>query len=278
MASDYISLSIELPVSSSREETIAQLSLYGFDGFWEEDEELKAYIPEATFNDQLRKDVDQYCQQEGFSCLWEELPDQNWNKKWESNFNPVMIHKQCLVRAPFHDANPDIPFDIIIEPQMSFGTGHHETTSMMVELILDLKIEGENILDMGTGTGILAILAQMKGAGDILAIDNDEWAYNNTLNNIGWNKIEGFDVVLGDVLSIKNKSFDIIFANINRNILLRDIIYYAETLKESGKLLMSGFYAGDLNSISEVAIRNGLSLERKISLNDWTAVQYIKKN
>jgi len=277
MALDYIAFSIQMAETANPENIIAELNAIGFDGFWEQDSALMAYVPEATYNSQFRKEVDAFCQQQGLQCKWSELPDQNWNKSWESNFQPVTVRNQCLVRAPFHQPGPEFKYEIIIEPQMSFGTGHHETTSMMIDLIMDLPLKGKNILDMGTGTGILAILARMMGAKDILAVDNDEWAYKNTLNNINWNKIQGFDVVLGDILSIKNQKFDIIIANINRNILLKDIVYYADALNAGGQLLMSGFYSKDLESINEVASSSGLAREKSIASNDWTAVQYIKR-
>ncbi len=278
MPADYIELNIDLADRDALDEMIARLSQLGFDGFWEQDDRLMAYIPEEIFMDHMRKEVEDYCRQKMYTTAWSNLPDQNWNKSWESNFNPVMISLECMIRAPFHKADPTVKFDIIIEPQMSFGTGHHETTSLMVELMLDLPIKDKKILDMGTGTGILAILAQLMEAKVITAVDNNEWAYKNTLNNINWNKIPGFDVILGNALNIKNMSFDIIFANINRNILLNDMHYYADALDIGGTLAMSGFYQEDLAPINEKAASLGLLLTKKKSMNNWTAVQYKKED
>ncbi|MEA3479255.1 MAG: 50S ribosomal protein L11 methyltransferase [Bacteroidota bacterium] len=278
MPADYIELNIDLADRDALDEMIARLSQLGFDGFWEQDDRLMAYIPEATFTDHIRKAVEDYCRQKTYTTAWNNLPDQNWNTSWESNFNPVMISPECMIRAPFHKTDPTVKFDIIIEPQMSFGTGHHETTSLMVDLMLNLPVKDKKILDMGTGTGILAILAQLMEAKAITAVDNDEWAYKNTLNNINWNNIPGFDVILGNALNIKNMSFDIIFANINRNILLNDMHYYVDALDIGGTLAMSGFYQEDLAAINEKAASLGLLLMKKKSKNNWTAVQYKKED
>ena len=176
MAGGHIELKISRQHKVPEDLLIAFLGSYGFDGFWEEGEELRAFIAKATFDEDIRKEVDMFCSQHGLAFRWDEIAGQHGNATWEENFSPVIIGSKCMVRAPFHQPNPDIDFDVIIEPRMSFGTGHHETTSMMVEMILDLQLEGKKILDMGTGTGILAILASKKGASEIMAVDNDEWA------------------------------------------------------------------------------------------------------
>jgi ribosomal protein L11 methyltransferase len=277
MAGGHIELRISKQDKVPGDLLIAYLGSYGFDGFWEERNELLAYIGKATFDEEIRKEVDMFCSQQGLACKWNEIAEQNWNAAWEENFSPVIIGNRCMVRAPFHQPVPEMDFDIIIEPRMSFGTGHHETTSLMVELILDIPLDGKRILDMGTGTGILAILARKKGAREIMAVDNDDWAYRNTLSNIELNQIKGFDVMLGDASTIKNQCFDIIFANINRNILLNDMVIYAGALARDGILLLSGFYSEDLEIIDEKASESGLIPERNTTLNNWVAAQYKRR-
>ena len=277
MDKGYQELILQGKSSIPPDEVIALLYNLGFEGFWEKDEKVMAYMPLATFTNEIRKEVDMFCQQQGLVSEWGELPEQNWNKTWESNFNPVVIKQLCMVRAPFHQPDPRMKYDIVIEPRMSFGTGHHETTSMMIEMVMEIPIHGKNVLDMGTGTGILAILARMMGAKRVMAVDNNIWAYENCLSNITMNNIKGIDVILGDASFIKNKCFDIIFANINRNILLSDMVFYADALKAGGDLLISGFYSEDLKIIDENAGELGLIHEKKIQLNNWIAARYKKR-
>jgi ribosomal protein L11 methyltransferase len=176
-----------------------------------------------------------------------------------------------MVRAPFHQPVEGVEFDIVIMPKMSFGTAHHETTKLMIRYILDLDLQGKSLLDMGSGTAVLAILAGMKGAQPIVAIDNDEWAYNNACENVQSNNFSEIEVILGDSSLLPGKKFDNVFANINRNILLNDIPAYRQSLNPGGKLFVSGFYAEDLNLIEAKANETGLVLVSSHMENNWTA-------
>ena len=201
----------------------------------------------------------------------EHIADQNWNAVWESQYDPVLIDNRCLVRAPFHSPQAGVEFDIVIMPKMSFGTAHHETTKQMIQYLLSVQVSGKSLLDMGSGTAVLAILARMKGAFPVSAIDNDEWAYNNALENVQGNNFGDIEVLLGDSSLLAGRKFDIILANINRNILLNDIPVYCESLNPGGKLFMSGFYNEDLPLIQAKANETGLSIMSKRMENNWIA-------
>jgi len=201
----------------------------------------------------------------------EHIADQNWNAVWESQYDPVLIDNRCMVRAPFHPQPAGVEFDIVIMPKMSFGTAHHETTKLMIQYLLSLQVSGKSLLDMGSGTAVLAILARMKGAFPVTAIDNDEWAFNNAVENVQSNNYADIEVLLGDSSLLAGKKIDIILANINRNILLSDIPVYRESLSEVGKLFMSGFYSEDLPLIEAKANETGLRIMSHRIENNWTA-------
>ena len=202
---------------------------------------------------------------------------QNWNEEWEKYyFQPIIINDECIIHSSFHKDIPAAKYDIVIDPKMSFGTGHHETTSMMISFLLEMELKGKSFLDMGCGTAVLAILASLKGASPILAIDNDEWAYNNSLENIQLNNTKNIQVEHGDVDLVDETIFDVIYANINRNILLNDIRKYAASLAPQGELYMSGFYKEDIPIIEEECKENGLALQTTKTQNDWVAVKFIK--
>jgi ribosomal protein L11 methyltransferase len=190
---------------------------------------------------------------------------------WESQYEPVLIDNRCMVRAPFHPQPVGVEFDIVIMPKMSFGTAHHETTKLMIQYLLSLQVSGKSLLDMGSGTAVLAILARMKGAFPVSAVDNDEWAFNNAVENVKSNKFADIEVVLGDSSFLSDKKFDIILANINRNILLNDIPSYCKSLNVGGKLFMSGFYSEDLPLIEAKANETGLRIMSSRIENKWTA-------
>lgn len=275
---DYIELDIISTKQSHNEIIIAELSSSGFESFTEEQNKILAYIPVKEFhpgiieNCAILSDVSFV---KKFTI--NNIAEKNWNEVWESNFEPIIVDGKCSVRAPFHAKPENIEFDIIIEPKMSFGTGHHETTYMMISLLLESDIKGKTVLDMGCGTAVLAILAEKKGANEIIAIDNDEWAYRNSLENIEKNDAGSIKVLLGDsqLLNFDNH-FDIIIANINRNILLVDIKFYSNCLKTNGVLLMSGFYKDDIDSINETARQFQLDLKRYILNNNWAATVFQK--
>src|SRR5690606_6176621 len=207
----------------------------------------------------------------------QELEGQNWNKLWESNFNPITVADQCYVRATFHAPRPDMPYEIVIDPKMSFGTGHHQTTSMMLTYILENDFQDKEVLDMGCGTGILAILASKRGAKYVLAVDYDDVCVASVEENNLLNHIANVEAALGSKEAIAGKVFDVILANINRNILLDQLEQYARSLKPPGELYMSGFYDGeDLAILTDKAREVGFVYESKKVSDNWCAAKFIK--
>ena len=206
---------------------------------------------------------------------YHEVIQTNWNKEWEKNFNPIQVDGLVSVRAPFHE-NPFLKFDIVIEPKMSFGTGHHETTHMMIQHLLALDLENKKVLDMGCGTGILAIFAEMKGAQPTDAIDIDSWCYQNSIENVQRNGCKHITVLEGDSSLLKGKKYDVIIANINRNILLSDMKTYTDCLTTNGVLLLSGFYKADIAIIEREVVKHGLVFDKMIQRNSWVALKYLK--
>ena len=258
--------------------TVALLAEFGFESFEESGSEVKAYIRESEFDAaEFRQFMEENSSVMGPVEI-QTLKQENWNRMWESNFPMAFISGRCVIHAPFHDQVPDLEYKINIMPQMSFGTGHHETTSLMIELMLDLDIAGKDVLDMGCGTGILAIFASMKNARQVTAIDIDEWAYLNAAENCNRNGVNNVHILQGDSSLLENKSFDLILANINRNILLSNIVIYSGSLPVGGLLQLSGFYAADLPDIVAEAKKNGLEYIRHLVKKDWVAVLLIKSN
>ncbi|HSQ47870.1 MAG TPA: 50S ribosomal protein L11 methyltransferase, partial [Lutibacter sp.] len=255
---------------------IAELGEVGFESFVENEEGVEAFIQKTDWYAEVLEDI--YVLKSGefqISYEMQEIAQTNWNIEWEKNFNPIQVDGLVSIRAPFHE-NPNLKYDIVIEPKMSFGTGHHETTHMMVQHLLDLDVAGKKVLDMGCGTGILAIFAEMKGAKPIDAIDIDNWCYQNSLENVERNNCKHIAVYEGDASLLKNKKYDVIIANINRNILLNDMNTYASCLDENGVILLSGFYKEDIPVIDAEVSKYGLKLDKQIERNNWVALKYVK--
>ena len=260
----------------ARELLIAELGNAGFESFTETEEAVEAYIPSGDFSQELLGS-ENLQQNEFFSFRFtvETIADQNWNEVWEQNyFEPLLIEEQCMIRAPFHNTYPSAEFEIIINPKMAFGTGNHETTHLMIKAMLEIDMKDLSVLDMGCGSGILSILASMKKASEITAIDIDEWSTNNTLENAALNNANNILVRLGDASLLKGQQFDLILANIQRNILLQDMPAYVRVLKPGGILLMSGFYQADLETIEGKATSLGLKMTRTYERSDWYAAMY----
>jgi len=264
------------PKQPATEILIAELGSVGFESFVENEEGVTAYIQKNDWNASILDDIYVMSSNE-FSITFNqnEVAQTNWNAEWEKNFTAIQVDNTVSIRAPFHE-NPNLPYDIVIEPKMSFGTGHHETTHMMIQHLMTLDLQDKKVLDMGCGTGILAIFAEMKGAKPLDAIDIDNWCYVNSLENVARNNCKEITVYEGDASLLKDKKYDVIIANINRNILLNDMKTYASCLNENGVLLLSGFYKEDIPIIEEETTKYKLNLEQVIDRNNWVALKYTK--
>ncbi|MDB4709732.1 50S ribosomal protein L11 methyltransferase [Flavobacteriaceae bacterium] len=277
MDSIYIAYEFSVtPKNPATEILIAELGHVGFESFVENDTGVTAYIQKQEWNSNILDDLYILGSAE-FKIKYShyEVIQTNWNKEWEKNFNPIQVDGLVSVRAPFHE-NPSLKFDIVIEPKMSFGTGHHETTHMMIQHLLALDLENKKVLDMGCGTGILAIFAEMKGAQPTDAIDIDSWCYQNSIENVQRNGCKHITVLEGDSSLLKGKKYDVIIANINRNILLSDMKIYTDCLHQEGILLLSGFYKDDIAIIESEVVKHGLFFDKMIQRNSWVALKYLK--
>ena len=264
------------PKEPGTEILIAQLGYAGFESFVENKNGVSAYIQEGDWNAAILEDIQILGSDEfEISYVEEVIAQTNWNSEWEKNFNPIQVDDLVSIRAPFHE-DPNLQYDIVIEPKMSFGTGHHETTHMMVQQLLEMDLTNKKVLDMGCGTGILAIFAEMKGADLIDAIDIDNWCYLNSIENVERNNCSNISVFEGDAALLEDKSYDVIIANINRNILLNDMEAYMNCLSEEGVILFSGFYKDDIPVIDTEVSKYGLKLDKTIERNNWVSLKYIK--
>lgn len=257
---------------------LAELAGVGFDSFQEEDDGIMAFISRENYDPDLLAGLSYLKSYPQVKISVNLLEDKNWNEEWERNYPPVTIAGKCHVRAPFHAPSPGIPFEIIIEPKMSFGTAHHATTRLMAGWLMELDVIGKTVLDMGCGTGILAILANKSGASFVTGMDNDEWAYRNALDNFELNGPVSGDVRLGDASGIGDDRYDLILANINRNVLLTDMPVYALGLKQDGLLLMSGFYEADGAAIRERAVACGLTYIDTGVMDNWVVMLFSKSD
>lgn len=257
---------------------VTMLADIGFDSFMDDEHSLKAYCSAEGRDDMAVENLLEDPAFIGIRLLKvEEMPDKDWNELWEASYQPVVVNERCRVRAPFHEPDPSFDFDLVIEPKMSFGTANHETTAQIIQLMLETEFKGKTVLDMGSGTAVLAILAKKLGAAKTVAIDNDEWAYRNAFTNCELNGVSDIDIVLGDASAIQG-SFDVVLANINRNILLRDMHCYVEAMNPGAHIFFSGFYTEDLPSIQTEAERLGLRYSRHLSRNNWVAAEFIIEN
>lgn len=276
---NYLAYTFSNPSNENLKDMFMELlGEIGFDSFMDTDDGFTAYCTEPTFD---KEGLDELLQMEQLADVQvinrELIPDQDWNATWEASYEPAIIDETCRIRAPFHEPDSSYKYDLCIEPKMSFGTAHHETTSQIIKLMLAENFKDKDVLDMGSGTGVLAILAKKLGSATTVAIDNDEWAYRNALDNIKMNDENDIIVELGDANSLNNRQFDIIIANINRNILLRDMKEYVKCLKKNGKIFFSGFYEADLVLIRKEAERLGLSYSNHVKKNEWTAAVFVNK-
>jgi ribosomal protein L11 methyltransferase len=265
---------------SHHEALIALLGNAGFDMFQEEKDTLNAYIPAEDIdeNDLLRILSTLPAELTGANWYIELCPEKNWNEEWENSFPPVLINNRVLVRAPFHAAPPDKDvMDLVIEPKMSFGTGHHPTTELMMTAMLEQDFHGKSVIDMGCGSGILSILALKSGASKVIGIDIDDWAVENALENCQRNNCMSVEVIKGNVHAMKGKKADVLLANINRNILLQDMPAYAELLLPGGVIYMSGFLSEDQPVLLATAKLNGLMPLDSLIKSEWMMLSFKKQ-
>ncbi|MDD5186483.1 MAG: 50S ribosomal protein L11 methyltransferase [Paludibacter sp.] len=278
---DYIEINFSIyPYEEYISDVLAlELGEIGFDSFIPSLEGLSAYIPKSAFDElKIKNLLSDFPFEATIDYKVTQIESKNWNEEWEKNyFEPIVIGNDCVIHSSFHKNIPKATYDIVIDPKMAFGTGHHETTSLVIAQLLLMDLSGKRLLDMGCGTAVLAILGSMRGAKDIVAIDIDTWCTENSIENISINKISNIDVKLGGAELLKDLHFDIILANINRNILLTDMEYYAACLSSGGELYMSGFYVEDIPLIEAEANKNGLKLLEFKEKNNWVVVKTVKE-
>ncbi len=274
----YLEIAIELPFI--QEETveifIARLSESGFDGFWNEQNMLKAYIDENIFD---KKAFETILNETLSACQYkiEPMPDRNWNEQWEKSYEPVIIENKCIIKAPFHEITETFPLEIIVTPKMAFGTGHHNTTQLIIEQLFSTELKNKTIIDAGCGSGVLAIAAEKLGAKSILAYDIDHWSVENTIENIELNQCNCITVKQGTIDEVKPEPSDIILANINRNVLLSEMESYKKYLKSNGLLILSGFIEPDVEILKKSATEKGLIFQNTQAKDDWYCLVF-KKN
>jgi len=252
---------------------MAELGELNFEGFIETDTGFEAYLPASDFNELVLKSLLIQYNLNADTVVIKIVEQQNWNAEWESSFEPVCIGSELRIRAPFHNPDPSYPIELIIQPKTSFGTGHHETTFTIMELMLRMDMHNKSVFDYGSGTGILAILASKLGSNQIFANDIDTWAAENIYENIGLNQATGIDFVNGDLSVVPAQQFDVILANINKNILLTSFIGLKPLLKKEGTLFISGFYETDLPVLMIEAEKCGFKLIKQVNRNQWTAAE-----
>lgn len=256
----------------------AQLAEIGFDSFVGNEQGTLGYIQQSLFDSKVLSNlVQDFPLEAEITYSVKELEDKNWNEEWEKNyFSPIVVDNRCIVKSTFHKDAGEYEYTIIINPKMAFGTGHHQTTILMMEEILKRDFSGQSVLDMGCGTAILAVLASMRGAKDVVAIDIDEWAYDNAIENLQLNSINNVEVLIGGAELLADKKFDTVLANINRNILLQDMAAYSKTLSKGGTLYMSGFYTEDIKVLEEETAKQGLELTYHSKKDNWAVMKLIK--
>lgn len=270
---NYVELNVEFSqIHPGRDVLIALLDQKGFDSFVETKTGLKSYTSENHFD---TLDLNFVKTIEGVTSIDHKIiEDQNWNAKWEENFDPVLVEDKLVIKAPFHTQAFTQQMQVVIQPQMSFGTGHHQTTWLISKRLFDLDVKGKSVLDMGTGTGVLAILAEKLGADSIFAPDIDEWSFNNAIENAELNKCSKVEVALGDDKLLDGRSFDLLIANINKNILFQHFSVYSKCLTKGGKMLISGFFETDTNDLIVEAAKYGFIFEQTFTKDEWAMMQF----
>ncbi len=269
----YLEIKFELP-EEFRDIIIAELSNYGFDTFLETSIGFNTYADNPELNlFPIEKVVNAYIDLCPITFETTTFPDKNWNEEWEKNFEPIVVEEKCLVRAPFHKIEKSYSLEILIQPKMAFGTGHHSTTYLMIQEMMKMDLKGKSVLDLGSGTGILAIAAVKLGATKVWATDINEWSINNSQGNFELNGIKDINLLCGQINELEIPGqFDFVLANINRNVLLDEISSYLPKMKENGYLILSGFFEEDQALIENCVIKNGLQVDGQSIRNDWSVL------
>lgn len=273
---NYIGYYFEIePLQPGSDILIAELGEEGFESFVETEKGISAFIQKKDWHKDILKNIQILSSGEfRITFTYEEIEQVNWNTEWEKNFEPIRVNDTVSVRAPFHEKT-DLPYEIVIEPKMSFGTGHHETTHLMIQQLLNVDLKDKTVLDMGSGTGILAIMAELRGAKSVDAIDIDDWCYENAMENAERNNCKKIQVFKGDAALLAEKNYDVIIANINRNVLINDLPVYYKCLNKEGVLLLSGFYREDIPYIRKAATGLGLKESDLLEKNNWISLKFV---
>jgi ribosomal protein L11 methyltransferase len=267
-------IQVTIPTIDFQEVLIALLGEMGYEGFEQEDGRLQAFIPAATFDEAALREL---LAAHGLGYSLQEIGERNWNAEWEANFQPVVVEGFCAIRAHFHPPMPEVEYELIITPKMSFGTGHHATTYMMLHAMRGIDLRGKRVLDFGTGTGVLAILAERLGAGVVVAIDNDDWSIENAVENVEANGCSRIGVLKRDRVADVEGPFDVILANINKHVILNEIQTLAQQLTEDGVILLSGLLKDDAEEIENEAVKNNLSVSGLMTKGSWICLKCGKK-
>jgi len=278
-ASDFIQITLTgLPQDdNTRELVMSGMLELGFDSFWEDGALLHGYIASDQYDPAaLRSMMDEWLPNAQVRIIQAALENKNWNEEWEKNFPPTDVEGQIYVSAPFHPERPEIPYQIRIIPKMSFGTAQHATTYSMLRLMIEMDFENKTVIDAGTGTGILAIFAEMKNAASVFAYDNDDWSVENSIENIERNHCRKIEIAKGEKEILTGKNCDILLANIHKNVILGDLPFYYNALKTDGELLLSGFYSEDLPDISDACEALGMEIDKFIVKENWVAARFNK--
>lgn len=272
---DFITISVKCD-SNLNDVIIAELFEIGFDSFQEFDDGFEGSCLKTDFSaEAINEVIEKY---PDTSLQVKEQEKVNWNEEWEKNYDPIEIANKCLVRATFHEAKPGFKYEIIVNPKMSFGTGHHATTYQVIARQMDLDHQGKKVLDVGCGTGILSIMAAKRGASEIISTDIDDWCIENSEENFALNQVGNVQLIKGEIGTVNEGSFDIVIANINKNVLLNQIGDYASILVDGGTLLLSGFYTNDVTDLEAEGRKNGLIKVMETEREDWAMLEMIKPN
>ena len=269
----YIEYEFFTKDEARRDFIISLLPEVGFDGFEELNGSVKAFISGSAWEQEAVLDILKQNDLGDIEFKYTTIEPQNWNEQWEKSFSPLLIANRVSIRAPFHEPQP-AEFQLVIEPKMSFGTGHHPTTALMIQQMLAMDMTGRSVVDFGSGTGVLAILAEKLGASSILAIDNEEWAVENSKENLVRNDAVKVEVVFADTMSTTDLKFDIMLANINRNVILKNLLSWRNFIKPAGVLIVSGILVTDTKDISDMAVQCGFEVEKVLTEDGWVSILF----